>query len=484
MTKIVRASLGLPTFRAGPQFQNSKAVSVIWCWNLWIVCNLVLGVWDFIDSITPANCQIRGNTIEVPSGRSPKPDSLLCPYLAGRKVTLSSIDYTKRLDDIKGLARSLESRKADFQEAAALDAGFPVKITSVEVELAVEHLNTMEEEIQWVENGLPHGTVAAIFPYDAPTVMLARLGGAALLTGNQLRFSFSSQTPRSADLIAEIGKKLKAFQPVLGKNNRDFGRGCVEDEKVRVLFISGGSAVGEAYRREHRAFDKLFFAGPGGMPVAVVYEDADVQAASRFIARRAFINGGQYCTTLKKTFIHRDLYEEVRKGILQFVEKLKVGDPFDPETDIGPIRVERTRAILERALKQCAGARLLTGGMEGEFVFPLVLEMDMGKIPDLELFGPFLVLSPFDDEEALVQELIQTKYGFLLAFFGAPAEHSRETFQAHFGMVHDNPDFHFTPLRLPFGGKKDSGWILERRGYRWIERDGAFQYAKELVKGK
>jgi acyl-CoA reductase-like NAD-dependent aldehyde dehydrogenase len=397
---------------------------------------------------------------------------------------LSSIDHTKRLNDIKGLARSLESRKGDFQEAAALDAGFPVKITSVEVELAVQHLNTMEEEIQWLENGRPYGTVAAIFPYDAPTVMLARLGGAALLTGNQLRFSFSSQTPRSADLIAGISKPLKAFQPVIGTNNRAFGRGCVEDEAVRVLFISGASAVGEAYRREHRAFDKLFFAGPGGMPVAVVFEDADIQAASRFIARRAFINGGQYCTTLKKAFIHRDLYEEVRNQILEFVGNLKVGDPLDSKTDIGPIRVERTRAILERALEHCSEARLLTGAIEGEFVFPLVLEMDMGKIPDLELFGPFLVLSPFHHEEALAQELIQTKYGFLLAFFGSPTEYSREVFQAHFGMVYDNPDFLFTPLRLPFGGKKESGWILEREGDRWIERDGAFQYTKELVKGK
>jgi succinate-semialdehyde dehydrogenase/glutarate-semialdehyde dehydrogenase len=342
----------------------------------------------------------------------------------------------------------------------------------------------MEEEIQWLEDGRPYGTVAAIFPYDAPTVMLARLGGAALLTGNQLRFSFSSQTPRSADLIAEISKPLKAFQAVIGQNNRAFGRGCVEDEAVRVLFISGASAVGEAYRREHRAFDKLFFAGPGGMPAAVVFEDADVEAASLFIARRAFLNGGQYCTTLKKAFIHRDLYEEVRNRILEFVGKLKVGDPLNPETDIGPIRVERTRAILERALEHCAKARLLTGGMEGELVFPLVLEMDLGRIPDLELFGPFLVLSPFHDEEALVQELIQTQYGFLLAFFGSPAEYSRKAFQTHFGMVHDNPDFLFTPLRLPFGGKKDSGWILEKQGERWIERDGAFQYTRELVKAK
>ena len=398
-------------------------------------------------------------------------------------MEVPSTDYRDRLDKIKELAKRLENKKADLEEAAALDAGFPVKVTSIEVELAAHHLNTMEEEIRWLDNDSPYGTVAAIFPYDAPTVMLARLGGAALLTGNQLRFSFSSQTPRSAALITEISKPLEALQPIIGENNRTFGQGCVEDEEVRVLFISGASAVGEAYRSEYRAFDKLFFAGPGGMPAAVVYEDADIQAASRFIARRAFINGGQYCTTLKKALIHRDLYERVRSQILEFVAKLKVGDPFDAETDIGPILVERTRAILEWALESCSEARLLTGRIEGEMVFPLVMEMETGEIPDLELFGPFLVLQPFHDEQVLVKELVQTRYGFLLAFFGSPSKASREDFRDHFGMVHDNPAFHFTPLRLPFGGKKDSGWILEKKGDLWIQRDGAFQYSKELVKG-
>ena len=120
--------------------------------------------------------------------------------------------------------------------------------------------------------------------------------------------------------------------------------------------------------------------------------------------------------------------------------------------------------------------------MGRERVFPLVLEMEKQEIPDLELFGPFLVLKPFEDHESMVQELIQTKYGFLLAFFGSAGNETKAIFKKDFGMVHDNPDFTFTPLRLPFGGKKESGWILERRGNGWIQRDGAFLYSRELVK--
>lgn len=395
---------------------------------------------------------------------------------------MTRIDVFKaRLDEIERLADVLDRHKTDLMEAAAYDAGFPVKITSIEVDLSVDHLRTMDKEIPWVENGRSYGTVATIFPYDAPTVVLARLGGSALLTGNTLRFSLSSQTPRSASVLAEICKPFQSIQPVVGMDNREFGRRCVADKEIRLLFISGASAVGEVYRKQHKSFDKLFFAGPGGMPAAIVFEDADVTAAASFIARRAFINGGQYCTTLKKAYIHRSLYEEVRKDLLDIVQRLKVGDAFDPKTDIGPIRVERTRNILQNALEKCSPARLITGSIKGETVFPLVLETENTDIPDLELFGPFLLLIPFDDPDEAAMELVKTRYGFLLSFFGSPAEKIKALFYSHFGMVYDNPDFTFTPLRLPFGGKKASGWILERKGNDWIERDGAFIYSKELA---
>lgn len=390
--------------------------------------------------------------------------------------------FKDRLETIAEFAAMLEQNSESLQEAAALDAGFPFKVTAMEISLAVDYLRTMEEEVCWVENGRPYGTVAAILPYDAPAIMLARLGAAAFLTGNRLRFSFSSQTPRSAVILADVSRRFASLEPVVGQNNREFGRRCVEDPKVRVQFISGASAVGSAYRSQYHAFDKLFFAGPGGMPAAIVFPNADVELASRFIARRAFINGGQYCTTLKKVLIHHSLYEPMRQQILDLVRQLRVGDPMDPATDIGPIRVERTRRILQQALAEVSDARLLAGGIEGEWITPLVLETEDREIPDLELFGPFLMLKPFEDAEAAVQEMILTRYGFLLVFFGTPSPSAEKLFHDHFGMIYDNPDFYFTPLRLPFGGKKESGWILERRDQGWQERDGAFVYSKELAK--
>lgn len=395
-------------------------------------------------------------------------------------TTLENFDAA--LDVSLELAERMLRRKSDLAEAAAMDAGFPVKITMLETDLAVNHLQTLREEIEWVKGGEPYGTVAAIFPYDAPVIMLGRLGGSAVLTANKLRFSFSSWTPRSAQLLAEIASPFKTFEPVKGTDNREFGHSCVVDDSVRVLFISGSSAVGETYRKHQDSFDKLFFAGPGGMPVAVVFEDADPEAASRFIARRAFINGGQYCTTLKKALIHKSLYETIRDKVIELTGKLKVGDPLDTDTDIGPVKVERTVNILRNALDKCGGGPLLCGGIDGKWVHPMIKEVE--DIPDLELFGPFLAMKPFDDAEKTVRDVCATRYGFLLSYFGTPPEGGEEAFRREFGMIYANPDFFFTPLRLPFGGKKESGWILERRGGEWTKRDGGFLYSKELVKSR
>lgn len=366
--------------------------------------------------------------------------------------------------------------------AAGEDLGTPCTIAGLEVDLAVEHLQTMALEAPLVAGKAPYGTVAAIFPYDAPPVMLARVGGAALLGGNRFRFSCSSQTSRTALLLKEVVAPFPEIAAVTGVDNRAFGQECVLDPGVRVLFISGGGEVGAAYARAAHAFDKLFFAGPSGLPPVLLFRDAPLKPAVTFLVRRAFINGGQYCTTLKRAYIHRDIYEEARSLILARMEEIRVGDPQDPRTWIGPIRVARTRALLARALAALKEPRFLVPPrQEGEWQGPFLVETP--EPPELELFGPFLALTPVASDAAAVARVLTTRYPFLVAYFGSPPPGAREALTKSFGMVYDNPDFLFTPLRLPFGGKGESGWILERRDDKITRRDGAFTYSAELVRG-
>lgn len=388
----------------------------------------------------------------------------------------------ERLDLLKRLAARLAERREELVAAAVEDIGAPCRVAGIEVDLAVDHLRTMEVEVPDIKGKSPYGTVAAIFPYDAAPVMLARVGGAAVLGGNRFRFSFSSQTPRTARVMAEVVAFFAEFEPLVGLDNRAFGADCVRDPAVRVLFISGGGEVGAVYARQARAFDKLFFAGPSGLPPVILFQDANLEQAVPFLVKRAFLNGGQYCTTLKRAYIHREIYEEARELIIAQMAEIRVGDPRNPLTWIGPIKVERTRALLDRALAVMGEPKFLVPYQKnGEWQGPFLVETP--EPPEVELFGPFLALTKVASGAEAIARVLQSRYPFLVSWFGTPPPGAKEALTQTFGMVYDNPDFLFTPLRLPFGGRGESGWILERTDGELVKRDGAFIYSKELVRG-
>jgi acyl-CoA reductase-like NAD-dependent aldehyde dehydrogenase len=158
-----------------------------------------------------------------------------------------------------------------------------------------------------------------------------------------------------------------------------------------------------------------------------------------------------------------------------------VGDPRDPKTRIGPIKVERTRQLLDRALATLKEPHyLVPPRRDGEWQGPFLLET--AEPPDLELFGPFLALVPVESDAAAVAQVLKSRYPFLVAWFGSPPPGARDALTEEFGMTYANPDFIFTPLRLPFGGKGESGWIIEDRDGKLIKRHGPFIYSAELVR--
>ncbi len=391
-------------------------------------------------------------------------------------------EFAPRLAVLHELAERMIRRRADLVEAEGEDIGTPCSAVNMEVDMAVEHLRTMAQEVPQVEGKAPYGTVAAILPYDAPPIMVARVGGAAILGGNKFRFSCSSQTPRTARLLSEVVAGLPGFTPVVGMDNREFGRACVDDPQVRVFFISGGGEMGATYEKQAHHFDKLFFAGPSGLPPVILFKDAPLEQAVRFVVGRAFINGGQYCTTLKRAYIHREIYEAAKALILARMPEVQVGDPRDPKTRIGPIKVERTRKLLDRALESLQNPRFLVPPRrDGQWQGPFLLETP--EPPDTEMFGPFLALVPVESDQAAVARVLPSRYPFLVAWFGTPPPGANDALIKKFGMTYDNPDFIFTPLRLPFGGQGASGWIIENHNGHLTKRDGAFIYSAELVRG-
>jgi acyl-CoA reductase-like NAD-dependent aldehyde dehydrogenase len=171
----------------------------------------------------------------------------------------------------------------------------------------------------------------------------------------------------------------------------------------------------------------------------------------------------------------------VKKMILERLPEVQVGDPRDPKTRIGPIKVERTRKLLDRALAALKEPHFLVEPRrDGVWQGPFLLETF--DPPDTEMFGPFLALVPVASDEAAVAQVVQSRYPFLVAWFGSPPPGAQAALAEKFGMTYDNPEFIFTPLRLPFGGKGESGWIIENRDGNLNKRDGAFIYSAELVR--
>lgn len=386
-----------------------------------------------------------------------------------------------RLAILHGLAERLAARRDELAAAAGADTGAPRWIAALEVELAVDYLRTMAVEAANVAGKRPYGLVASIFPYDAAPVMLARVGGSAVLGGNRFRFSCSSQTPQTAQILQEVVRPFSEFEAVVGVDNRVFGRQCVADPEVRVFLISGGGEVGAIYAQEACSFDKLFFAGPSGLPPVILFRDAPLRQAVTFLVRRAFLNGGQYCTCPKRAYIHQDIYPGARHLILEMMADIRVGEPQDPAAWLGPIKVGRTRTLLDRALAALEQPRFLVpyqrnGVWQGPFL------VETPEPPDVELFGPFLALTPVASDQEAVQRVLQSRYPMLVAFFGAPPPGAPEQLRQTFGMVYDNPEFLFTPLRLPFGGRGESGWVLENLNGDLRRRDGALIYSRELVR--
>jgi acyl-CoA reductase-like NAD-dependent aldehyde dehydrogenase len=390
-------------------------------------------------------------------------------------------EIQERLEFLKNLAHRLAERRDDLVAASGEDIGAPHWIAGIEVDLAVDYLRTMDVETSMVAKKSPYGTVAAILPYDAAPVMLARVGGSALLGGNRFRFSCSSQTPRVAQILGEVVRPFPEIKATYGMDNRDFGQKCLTDPEVRVLFISGGGEVGAVYAEKAGELEKLFFAGPSGLPPVMFFRDAPLEAAVGFLVRRAFLNGGQYCTCPKRAYIHQEIYPEARRLILDLMTEMNLGKPHNPAAWIGPIKVARTRTLLERTLAALREPRFLVPYQrEGVWQGPFLVETR--EPPDLELFGPFLALCPVASDAEAMARVLQSRYPMLVSFFGTPPLGAREELVHTFGMVYDNPDFLFTPLRLPFGGRGESGWILENHHGDIKRRDGAVIYSAELVK--
>lgn len=356
-----------------------------------------------------------------------------------------------------------------LQQSLMIQAGLPA-ITFMSMEHLVEHLPWE----QTLGNSLivrePVGTVGAITPWNYPLHQIAAKAAPAMTAGCTIVVKPSEVAPLSAFILAEImdetGVPPGVFNLVTG-TGPVVGEAIVTHAGIDVVSFTGSTAAGRRVSELAAASVKPVTLELGGKSANVILDDADLETAVVDGIQKCFINSGQTCSALTRMLVPREALPTVEAIVQAAIAEIKLGDPADPETTLGPlvsdIQRDRVRDLIDKGVEE--GARLLCGGAEapdgldhGYFVEPTVFtDVTPGMtIAQEEVFGPVLVIMAYEDEEDAINLANATRYGLAGGVWSADEDRAKRVARRmDTGQVEINGGV-FNPL-APFGGRKMSG---------------------------
>lgn len=388
------------------------------------------------------------------------------------------------------ISQGIAARHEEFAHCIATEAGKPIKTARAEVDRAVFTFSIAAEEAtriggeylpldlqsftagRWgLNRRFPLGPIAAITPFNFPLNLVAHKLAPAIAAGCTVVLKPAHQTPLTALLLAEVihksGLPAGALN-VLPLATKD-AAALVEDDRLKLLSFTGSSTVG--WQLKARSGKKRVGLELGGNAGVIIHSDADITYAAERCAVGGFSYAGQSCIAVQRVLVHRSLYDRFVDAFVTRVQKLKVGDPLDDSTDVGPVITEgdAIRAAEWAQEAVAAGAKLLCGGKRnGAVLEPTVLtktKPDM-KVNCEEVFAPVKTVEPYDDFDDALGRLNDSRYGLQAGLFTSDA---RLIFRAYDELevgglvVGDVPTFRID--HMPYGGVKDSG--MGREGLRY-----------------
>jgi aminomuconate-semialdehyde/2-hydroxymuconate-6-semialdehyde dehydrogenase len=319
----------------------------------------------------------------------------------------------------------------------------------------------------------PVGVVAVIAPWNLPFLLLTWKVAPALACGNAVIAKPSEETPSSAALLAqvmqEVGVPPGVFNLVHGFGPGSAGEALSAHPDVNAIAFTGESATGAAIMKTAADSVKALSFELGGKNAAIVFADADFDAALAGTMRSVFANTGQVCLCSERVYVERPLYARFVAALADGARGLKLGGPFD-DADMGPLisRAHRDKVLSYYHLAREEGATLVCGGGvpvfgdqrdQGAFIEPTVLTglPESARCVREEIFGPVCHVAPFDSEEQVVHMANDTRYGLAAAIWTSNLQRAhRVARQMEVGIAWVN-DWFLRDLRTPFGGVKLSG---------------------------
>jgi len=316
---------------------------------------------------------------------------------------------------------------------------------------------------------MPVGVVACLIPYNYPLALLVHKAAPALATGNAIVVKGAPETTRTTLLLGEImARHVPPGVVQVLAGGGDVGAAMVDGETDMVAF-TGSTAIGRAIGVRCAEIVKPAHLELGGKDPAIVFADADLGAAAAGVVWAAFLNSGQVCTSTERVYVASSIEEQFHDLVAASTASLRVGDPFDEETQVGPLRteagVDRTGDHVAEAVAR--GARVLAGGERldrpGFWYRPTALggtDHSM-RIMREETFGPVLPVMAFHDADEAFRLAADTPYGLGASIYTNDpriVKHAYETLRVGTLWVNDpvvdNP-------AAPFGGMRASGSARE-----------------------
>ncbi len=404
--------------------------------------------------------------------------------------TTRKMPVWQRAEVLEKISAGIAGRREEFAQTIALEAGKPIRTARAEVDRAVYTFKVAAEEskriygeivpLDWAPGmegreaqirRVPLGPIVGISPFNFPLNLVAHKVAPAIAAGNPIILRPASQTPVSALKLAEIisasNWPVGAFS-VVPSSTKDAAP-LVEDERIRMLSFTGSPAVGWSLKT--RAGHKRVTLELGGNAGVIVHGDADIAYAAERVAWGGFSYAGQSCISVQRVYVHSDVYQSFAEQFVQRVKALKVGDPLDETTDVGPLidrgASERVEAWVDEAVH--AGARVLAGGARtGNVWQPTVLaELQPSmRVSCQEVFAPLVGLYPYADIRQAVAAVDNSDFGLQAGLFTQDLSVVKQAFDdIEVGglMVNDVSTFRID--HMPYGGVKQSGF--GREGLRY-----------------
>jgi acyl-CoA reductase-like NAD-dependent aldehyde dehydrogenase len=410
---------------------------------------------------------------------------------AAERAMASPLPAHERAAILDRVAALLKERHEEVARTISAEAGKPMKAARIEAERAVSTYTMAAVEARRLTGEVvpmdasaagvgkiaytmrvPVGIVGAITPFNFPLNLVAHKIAPALAAGCAVVLKPAGQTPLSALLLGELETEAglpPGWLNVLVGPSAEIGDVLVEDERVKLITFTGSSGVG--WRIRERAVKKRVNLELGNATPVVVESDADIEEAATKLAANAFSFAGQSCISVQRIYVQRAAYDDFVSRFVPKVEALKVGDPAEEDTDVGPVIDEEARERIVSWIEEAtaAGAKVLTGG---EVVDGLLRPTVMADVtPDMkvscqEVFGPLCTVGPYDSSDEAFALANGTEYGLQAGIFTGSVKTALAAAGAlEFGGVTVNEAPTFRADQMPYGGVKESGNTKEGPHY-------------------